>query len=122
MSSPRAMLTSTAALSLRQTGVLAEVFDFTLQHGKRRDRLPGDFSVDLVAEEGDGNTIVIENQVGKEQSRLPRKIITYLAALDARIAMWIVPEARPEHLRNTIDLTLFAIAFNLRRWRVLVTG
>jgi IS5 family transposase len=25
-------------------------------------------------------------------------------------------------LRNTIDLTLFAIAFNLRRWRVLVTG
>jgi hypothetical protein len=25
-------------------------------------------------------------------------------------------------LRNTIDLTLFAIAFNLRRWRALATG
>lgn len=25
-------------------------------------------------------------------------------------------------LRNTMDLTLFAIAFNLRRWRVLATG
>ncbi len=81
--------------------VLSEALDLSLQEAKR-EQAAGDFSVDLVAEDDSGNTVVIENQLEKSDHDHLGKLITYLAALDARVAVWIVSEPRPEHTKAVI--------------------
>jgi hypothetical protein len=59
----------------------------------------GSLSVDLVAEEEGGGTVVIENQLENSNPDHLGKPITYTAFTDARAAVWIVLEPRPEHVR-----------------------
>ena len=77
--------------------VLNESLDLNLL-GANRERSAGDFSVDLVAEDEDGGTVVIENQLEKSNHDHLGKIITYLTALGAKTAIWIVSDPRPEHV------------------------
>jgi hypothetical protein len=77
--------------------VLNESLDLNLL-GANRERSAGDFSVDLVAEDEDGGTVVIENQLEKSNHDHLGKLITYLTALDAKTAIWIVSDPRPEHV------------------------
>ncbi len=63
------------------------------------ERSAGPFSVDLVAEDEQGNPVIIENQIEKSDHDHLGKIVTYLTALDAKTAVWIVAEPRPEHIR-----------------------
>ena len=75
-----------------------------------REQIPGAFSVDLVAEDEGGATIIIENQLEKSNHDHLGKLITYLTAMSARAAIWIVSDPRPEHvaaitwLNESIDL------------------
>lgn len=62
-----------------------------------REQSAGSFNVDLVAEDGDGNTVIIENQLEKSDHDHLGKLITYLAAFNAQTAIWIVSDPRPEH-------------------------
>src|SRR4030095_4288756 len=57
--------------------VLAEALDVPLQDAKR-EQAAGDFSVDLVAEDGNGHTIIIENQLERSNHDHLGKLITYL--------------------------------------------
>jgi hypothetical protein len=63
-----------------------------------REQAAGDFSIDLVAEDGSGGTVIIENQLEKSNHDHLGKIITYLTAMSARAAIWIVADPRPEHV------------------------
>ncbi len=63
-----------------------------------REQAAGDFSVDLVAEDESGNPVIIENQLERSNHDHLGKLITYLTAIDAKAAIWIVKEARPEHI------------------------
>ena len=63
-----------------------------------REQAAGDFSVDLVAEDESGNSVIIENQLERSNHDHLGKLITYLTAIDAKAAIWIVKEARPEHI------------------------
>jgi hypothetical protein len=78
--------------------VLSDQIGITLQNVER-ERAAGAFSADLVAEDSDGNVVVIENQLEKSNHDHLGKIVTYLAALDARVAVWIVSDPRPEHVQ-----------------------
>jgi hypothetical protein len=78
--------------------VLSEAIDLELQDAQR-EQAAGDFSVDLVAQDESGKTVVIENQLEKSNHDHLGKIITYLAALDAGAAIWIVSDPRPEHTK-----------------------
>ena len=64
-----------------------------------REKDAGDFSVDLVAEDEAGNLTVIENQLHKSNHDHLGKLITYLTMLEAKKAIWIVSEPRPEHVK-----------------------
>ena len=63
-----------------------------------REHPAGDFSVDLVAEDESGNPVVIENQYKRSNHDHLGKLITYLTAIGAKAAIWIVEDPRPEHI------------------------
>ena len=64
-----------------------------------REKSAGKFSVDLVAENAGGGTVIIENQLEKSNHDHLGKLITYLTSIEAKIAIWIVSDPRPEHIR-----------------------
>jgi len=77
--------------------ILNEVADLNLTAAER-EKAAGAFSVDLVAEDDDGNLVVVENQMEKSDHDHLGKVITYLTAIDAKAAIWIVADPRPEHV------------------------
>lgn len=81
--------------------VLNNELDINLDNAER-EQSAGSFNVDLVAEDDNGNTVIIENQLEKSDHNHLGKIITYLTALEAKTAIWIVAEPRPEHI-NAIN-------------------
>lgn len=77
--------------------VLNDILDLSLTTAER-EKNAGDFSVDLVAEDDKGNPVVIENQLEKSNHEHLGKLITYVTAMAARTAIWIVSDPRPEHI------------------------
>jgi Domain of unknown function (DUF4268) len=66
--------------------------------GAERNRSAGSFKIDLVAEDRDGNKIIIENQYGRSDHDHLGKLITYLSIMGANGAIWIVETPNPEHV------------------------
>ena len=77
--------------------VLNDCLDITLSNAER-EQAAGDFSVDIVAEDDSGSKVIIENQLEKSDHDHLGKVITYLVALEAKTAIWIVADPRPEHV------------------------
>ncbi len=78
--------------------VLNEVLDITIANAEK-EQSAGSFNVDLVAEDESGTAVVIENQLEKSDHDHLGKLITYLTAVEAKTAIWIVADPRPEHVR-----------------------
>jgi len=77
--------------------VVNDVLDLDLSAAER-EQSTGSFSVDLVAEDGAGNPVIIENQLEKSNHDHLGKVITYLVGVGAKAAIWIVADPRPEHV------------------------
>jgi len=77
--------------------VLNDILDLNLINVER-EQAAGSFSIDLVAEDESGGTVIIENQLEKSNHDHLGKLITYLTALDAKAAIWVVSDPRPEHV------------------------
>lgn len=78
--------------------VLNEHLEVQLESAER-EQSAGSFSVDLVAEDENGQSVVIENQLEKTDHDHLGKLLTYLAAFDAERAIWITADPRPEHVK-----------------------
>jgi len=78
--------------------VLCEELDITITPVDREKSI-GSFSADIVAEDTLGNRVLIENQLEKTDHDHLGKILTYVSNLDAKAAIWISSEPRPEHER-----------------------
>lgn len=77
--------------------VLNDVLDIELCNAER-ERAVGTFSVDLTAEDSAGRLVVIENPLTKSDHDHLGKLLTYLTCLEARVAIWICSDPRPEHI------------------------
>jgi hypothetical protein len=64
-----------------------------------REKTVGSFNVDLFCEDGSGNYVIIENQLERSDHDHLGKLLTYMVNLEARTAIWVTPEVRPEHER-----------------------
>lgn len=64
-----------------------------------REQAAGSFSLDILAEDANGQPVIIENQLGASDHDHLGKVLTYLTAFDAEMAVWIVGEPRPEHVK-----------------------
>jgi hypothetical protein len=78
--------------------VLAEELDIDLT-AIQKEKNVGSFSADIVAEDGSGQKVLIENQLEKTDHDHLGKILTYVSNLEAKIAIWISSNPRPEHER-----------------------
>jgi len=82
----------------------------------QRGKQVGSFYVDLTAEDEDGGLVIIENQLEPTNHDHLGKLITYLTNLDAKKAIWLTSEPRPEHVRAVLwlnETTPHDIAFYL---------
>jgi hypothetical protein len=78
--------------------VLSEAIGVQLSDPKR-ELLAGDFQCDLVAEDQNGDRVIIEEQLEATNHDHLGKVITYLTNLDAKAAVWVSTAPRPEHVR-----------------------
>jgi len=78
--------------------ILNDVTGLSLSSAER-EQAAGAFSVDLLAEDEGSGLVVVENQLEKSNHDHLGKVLTYLTAFDAKAAVWIVSEPRPEHVR-----------------------
>ena len=78
--------------------MLSEAVGVTLSD-PQRERLAGNFQVDLVAENENGERVIVENQLEATDHDHLGKLLTYLTNLDAKAAIWITSAPRPEHIR-----------------------
>lgn len=62
----------------------------------------GSYKADIVAKDYDGNSIIIENQLGKTDHKHLGQLITYASGVEARFIIWICTEVTDEH-RKAID-------------------
>lgn len=78
--------------------ILGEELDLDLTADEKEKDI-GSFSADITAEDSFGQKVLIENQLEKTDHDHLGKILTYVSNLDAKIAIWISSNPRPEHER-----------------------
>lgn len=78
--------------------VLGEALGLTLSL-EEQEASVGPFAADLVAADGQGALVVIENQITKTDHDHLGKLVTYIVNMGAKRAVWISSDPRPEHAK-----------------------
>lgn len=103
--------------------VLSEALNLSLSVVQREESV-GTFKVDLVAEDENGDLVIVENQLEPTDHDHLGKVLTYLTNLEAKSAIWITSSARPEHMRavawlnesTPVDISFYLV--NLAAYRI----
>lgn len=96
--------------------VLGEELDLDLIPNQK-EKSVGSFSADITAEDESGRVVLIENQLEKTDHVHLGQILTYVSNLEAKIAIWISSDPRPEHMRAVewLNETRSGVLFYLMR-------
>ena len=78
--------------------ILGEELDLDLT-AEEKEKSVGTFWADITAVDSFGRKVLIENQLEKTDHVHLGQILTYISNLDAKIAIWISSDPRPEHMR-----------------------
>ena len=76
--------------------VIGEELDMDLTPDEKEKSI-GSFSADITAKDASEQIVIIENQLEKTDHDHLGKILTYVSNLDAKIAVWVSSNPRPEH-------------------------
>lgn len=76
--------------------VLSDFIGFNLSLLEREKGI-GTLSADILAEGPTGENVIIENQLEKTDHDHLGKLVTYLSNIEAKKAIWIASDPRPEH-------------------------
>jgi len=84
----------------------------------------GDFNIDIVTQDSDGRTVIIENQLERTDHDHLGKCITYAAGKGASTIIWVVKDARQEHRKaiewlnivSSDDVRFFLV--QIEAWRI----
>lgn len=95
--------------------------DFEVQE---REASVGTFSLDLLAHDGNGRPVIIENQLEATDHSHLGQLLTYAAGFDASVIVWITKEFRDEHRaaleflngRTGEDTDFFGVAVEV--WKI----
>ena len=68
-----------------------------------REAPVGGYSLDVLARDGNGRPVIIENQLGPTDHTHLGQLLTYAAGFDANVIVWIAKVFRDEH-REALDL------------------
>lgn len=63
-----------------------------------KEKSVGPFSVDILAEDASGRPVIIENQLTRTDHDHLGKLLTYMSNLNAKVAIWVATDPRPEHV------------------------
>lgn len=63
-----------------------------------KEKSVGPFNVDILGEDSAGRTVIIENQLTRTDHDHLGKLLTYMSNLDAKVAIWVSTDPRPEHI------------------------
>jgi hypothetical protein len=66
---------------------------------EQREKSVGSFNVDLLCTDERGDYVIIENQLERTDHSHLGQLLTYLINLEAKTAIWVATEIRPEHQR-----------------------
>ena len=96
---------------------------WTLTEGKVQQEA-GEMWVDIVAEMSNGGRACIEAQFAKSNHDHLGKLLTYIAAYEAKAAIWIVGEPRPEHVQaiTMLNTRFHEVDFFMVRLEVISIG
>jgi hypothetical protein len=75
---------------------LSEVLGFDITVNKIEE-IVGPYRVDIYGEDGDGNKVIIENQLEKTDHTHLGQLLTYLVNLEAKTAIWVSAAPVEEH-------------------------
>ncbi len=84
----------------------------------------GSYKADIVAVDGEGRKVIIENQLTKTDHKHLGQLITYASGIEAKIVVWICTEVTDEHRQaidwlnevTTEDVAFFACEIQL--WKI----
>jgi hypothetical protein len=105
--------------------LLGEALGFGELQDQQTEVRVGDFRIDILATDGDGEMVIIENQLEQTDHGHLGQLMTYLAGQAGRGSIvWIAQDFRPEHRaaidwlnRNTVDdFSFFGVELEL--WRI----
>jgi hypothetical protein len=77
----------------------------------------------MLAEDTNGNTVIIENQLRKTDHDHLGKILTYISNIGAKIAIWISSKPRREHERaiewlNQANMDTYFYLFKVEAFKI----
>ena len=85
----------------KNLNLLGEILHLDLER-VREEAQVGDFSLDILATDGSGAMVAIENQLAETDHSHLGQLLTYAAGYDVRILIWVTPNFRDEH-RAALD-------------------
>jgi len=84
----------------------------------------GSFKADILAADGEGRKVIIENQLNKTDHKHLGQLITYASGIEAKIVVWVCAQVTDEH-RQAVDwlndVTKADVAFfacEVELWRI----
>ena len=83
-------------------GVLGDALGMDLEVGAQEASV-GSYALDILAHDGNGRQVVIENQLEATDHTHLGQLLTYAAGFDANVIVWIARNFQDEH-REALDL------------------